>query len=108
VAVLSSRAEGMPNAVLEYMAAGRPIVSTAVGAAPQLIHDQVHGLLVPPERPDLLAAAICRLLSDPALATRMGAAARERAQTRYSREVMVSAFETFYRRLVWEGRPHAN
>ena len=45
--MLCSHAEGMSNALLEYMAAGRPIVATAVGAAPELIEDGVHGLLVP-------------------------------------------------------------
>ena len=49
VAVLCSRSEGLSNALLEYMAAGRAIVATAVGAAPDLIADGVHGLLVPPE-----------------------------------------------------------
>ncbi len=48
VAVLPSRSEGMSNALLEYMAAGRAIVATAVGAAAELIDDGVHGLLIPP------------------------------------------------------------
>jgi glycosyltransferase involved in cell wall biosynthesis len=96
VAVLSSRAEGMPNAVLEYMAAGRAIVATAVGANVQLIEDGVHGLLVPPDDPGRLAAAIAGLLHDPARAARLGAAARRRAEERYSREAMVRRFERFY------------
>ena len=58
VAVLCSRSEGMSNALLEYMAAGRPIVATAVGANEQLVGDGVHGLIVPPGQVAPLAVAI--------------------------------------------------
>src|SRR5213076_1188074 len=80
VAVLCSRAEGMSNAVLEYMAAARPVVATAVGGTTRLITDGVHGLLVPPDDPARLAGAIARLLDDRPLAARLAAAARRRAQ----------------------------
>src|SRR5262249_4735618 len=100
VAVLPSRAEGMSNALLEYMAAGRPVVATPVGATPEVIEDGVHGLLVQPGDPEALAAAIGRLLSDLALASRLGAAARARARGRYGREAMVRRFEEFYTRLI--------
>jgi glycosyltransferase involved in cell wall biosynthesis len=103
VAVLCSRAEGMSNAVLEYMAAGRAVVATAVGATPELIEDGVHGLLVPPDDPVRLARAIARLLDDPALARRLGEAARRRARQRYSREAMVRRFEDFYEHLKASG-----
>ncbi len=96
VAVLCSRAEGMPNAVLEYMAAGRPIVASAVGAVPELIEDGTNGLLVPPGDAAALARAIGRLLADPGLARRLGEAARWRARERYGREAMVRRFEDFY------------
>ena len=96
IAVLPSRSEGMSNALLEYMAAGRPIVATAVGAAPELIEDGVHGLLVPPGDAARLAEAINRLLSEPRLARRLGEAARRRARDRYSREAMVGRFTEFY------------
>jgi glycosyltransferase involved in cell wall biosynthesis len=96
VAVLPSRSEGMPNAVLEYMAAARPIVATAVGGTPRLIEDGRHGLLVPSEDPDALAAAVGRLLADRALATRLAAAARRRAVRDFSRRAMVQRFERFY------------
>ena len=76
IAVLPSRAEGMSNAVLEYMAAGRPIIASAVGATPELIEDGVHGLLVPPGDDAALAAAMARLLDDRQLACRLGSAAR--------------------------------
>ena len=96
VAVLPSRSEGMSNALLEYMAAGRPIVATAVGAAPELIEDGVHGLLVPPGDAGRLAAAINRLLWQPRLARRLAEAARRRARDRYGREAMVERFTDFY------------
>lgn len=96
VAVLPSLSEGMSNALLEYMAAGRAVVATAVGGNVRLIEDGVNGLLVPPGEPMRLAAAISRLLSDPALAARLGAAARRRAEERYSRAAMVRRFEAFY------------
>lgn len=96
VAVLCSHAEGMSNALLEYMAAGRAIVATAVGAAPALIADGVHGLLVPPGNPQKLAEAIKRVLDDRELAQQLGAAAQRRAWQHYSRKAMVRRFEEFY------------
>jgi glycosyltransferase involved in cell wall biosynthesis len=100
VAVLPSLSEGMSNALLEYMAAGRAVVATAVGGNIRLTEDGVSGLLVPPGDPARLAAAVGRLLSDPALADRLGAAARRRVEERYSRAAMVRRFEMFYRDLV--------
>jgi glycosyltransferase involved in cell wall biosynthesis len=100
VAVLCSRAEGMSNALLEYMAAGRPVVATSVGANPELIADGVHGLLVPPGDAAALAGAVGRLLADRGLARRLGEAARRRARERYGREAMVRRFEDFYAGLV--------
>ena len=72
IAVLPSRAEGLPNAVLEYMAARLPsIVSTAGGNA-ELIEDGVTGLLVPPEDSAALAGGLLKLLRDPRLARQLG------------------------------------
>jgi glycosyltransferase involved in cell wall biosynthesis len=99
VAVLASRAEGMSNAVLEYMAAGRPIVATATGATPELIRDGIDGLLVPPGDAAALAGGILRLLNDRVLARRLGESARRRAEERYSRAAMVRRFEEFYTQL---------
>jgi glycosyltransferase involved in cell wall biosynthesis len=103
VAVLCSRSEGMSNALLEYMAAGRPIVATDVGANGQLIQHGVHGLLVPVGEGEPLAAAINQLLSDAGVAQRLGDAARRRVQEHYSREAMVRRFEAFYLGLVGRG-----
>jgi glycosyltransferase involved in cell wall biosynthesis len=99
VAVLPSLTEGMSNALLEYMAAGRAVVATAVGANVRLVEDGVTGLLVPPGDAGRLAAAVGRLLSDPALAARLGAEARRRVTERHGRPAMVRRFEDFYKRL---------
>lgn len=104
VAVLPSHSEGMSNALLEYMAAGRAIVATAVGANPTLVRDGEHGLIVPPSDIPALAASIERLLADPPLAARLGMAASARAQSGYSRDAMRQRFEDFYHDLV-HGRP---
>jgi glycosyltransferase involved in cell wall biosynthesis len=102
VAVLCSHAEGMSNALLEYMTAGRAIVATRVGAAAELIADGVHGLLVPPGDAPKLAEAIQRLLDDRELARRLGAAAQRRACGQFSREAMIRRFEEFYVSLVMD------
>jgi glycosyltransferase involved in cell wall biosynthesis len=107
IAVLCSHAEGMSNALLEYMAAGRAVAATAVGAAPDLIADGVHGLLVPPGNVGALAAAIDRLLRDPELAALLGRAATARVRRHYSREAMVRRFEDFYQGLAARGQRNA-
>jgi L-malate glycosyltransferase len=100
VAVLCSRSEGMSNALLEYMAAGRAIVATAVGASSELIEDGVQGLLVRAGDAAGLAAAVRRLLEDPALAARLGAAARIKAEQYHSHSARARRFEAFYRTLL--------
>ena len=96
VFVLPSRSEAFPNALLEAMAAGLPIVATRVGGIPELIDDEQTGLLVPPDRPGALADRIGRLLAQPSLGVRLGEAARLAVATRYSFERMVASFETIY------------
>jgi glycosyltransferase involved in cell wall biosynthesis len=96
VAVLCSRSEAMSNALLEYMAAGRPVVATAVGGNVQLVRHEVDGLLVPPGDRAALAASIDRLLRDRPLALRLATAARRRATEAYSLETRARRFEAFY------------
>ena len=96
IAVLSSRREGSPLAMLEYMAGGAPIVATRVGGVPELVHDGEHALLVGPQDPEALAAALERLLDDPALAQRLGAAARARQRAEYDLDVVVHRLERLY------------
>jgi glycosyltransferase involved in cell wall biosynthesis len=96
VFVLSSREEGIPNALLEAMAASRPSIATAVGGTPEVMQDGVTGWLVPPGEPEALATAIESALRDPAEAARRGAAAHRAVVERLSIEAMVRAHEAFY------------
>jgi len=77
VFVVPSRTEGTPLALLEAMALERPIVATNVGGLPELLTHEANALLVPPEDPHALAAAVVRLLDDRDLGERLGRAARE-------------------------------
>jgi glycosyltransferase involved in cell wall biosynthesis len=94
--VLPSRSEAFPNSVLEAMAAGLPIVASGVGGILELIDSGRTGLLVPPGEPRPLADALCRLMEDPALAARLGDAARDEARAHYPFDRMVASFESLY------------
>jgi glycosyltransferase involved in cell wall biosynthesis len=78
IIVMSSRNEGAPIALLEAMGAGNAIVATNVGGIPDMVHDGVSALLVPKEDAEALAAAMLRLVNDPAARSRLGGAAKER------------------------------
>ena len=95
VAVVPSRAEGMSNSLLEFMAAGRPLVATSVGANAELLAED-RGLLVPPEDTVALADAMIRLVDDVGLARRLGAAAQDHAIAHHGREKMIHQFEEYY------------
>jgi glycosyltransferase involved in cell wall biosynthesis len=102
VCVLSSDWEGMSNAILEAMAAGLPVVATAVGGTPEVVVDGVTGFLVPPRDPQALADAILRLLRDPDLRRRMGEAGRAHVTEHFSVEQMVHKRERLYEELLKE------
>lgn len=94
--VLPSLYEGLGIAVLEAMAAGKPVVASRTGGIPELVTDQVTGLLVPPKDPRALARAICHLLSQDDLLRRMGDKGRERALERFTMEQMAKKNEAYY------------
>jgi glycosyltransferase involved in cell wall biosynthesis len=88
--------DGLPNALLEGMGTGRPIVASRVAGIPDVIVDGQHGLLTPERDPAALAAAISRLLSDRALAERLGAAARRRVLNELTWDIAAERFERAY------------
>jgi glycosyltransferase involved in cell wall biosynthesis len=94
--VLASREEGLPNSILEAMAAGKPVVATNVGGVAEAVVDGVTGLLVPRADPLALGSAIRRLLADPGEAAAMGRAGRERVSAVFTMEAMVQATEAAY------------
>ena len=101
--VLASHEEGFSNAVLEGMAAGLPMVVTDVGGNAEAVLDGITGHVVPPHDPAALGRAIASLASDTALARQMGDAGRQRAETRFSMEACLAAYERVYEGLV-DGR----
>jgi glycosyltransferase involved in cell wall biosynthesis len=100
--VLPSDWEGMSNALLEAMAAGLPVVATAVGGTREVVVDGVTGLLVPPGDPDSLAEAISRLLGDSDMRHTMGEAGRARVDRHFSIEQTVRRTEELYMALLEE------
>jgi glycosyltransferase involved in cell wall biosynthesis len=96
VFVLPSRAEGMSNALLEAMAAARPIVATAVGGTGEVLDTDRTGVLVPAEDAEALAAAVLGLLAEPVRAARLGAAARRAVEDRFGSHRMISRLEQLY------------
>jgi glycosyltransferase involved in cell wall biosynthesis len=94
--VLPSFDEAMPMCLLEAMAAGKAVVSTSVGAVPQLIEDEKTGLLVEPHHIDPIGLAITRLLDDPGLRFRLAAAGREHIRQNYSADAMARQYFGLY------------
>lgn len=102
VFVLSSREEGIPNALLEAMAAARPCVVTDVGGNREVLADGRTGWIVPPQDPPAFARALAAVLDDPAEAARRGAAARRAMLDERSIDAMVRRHEEYYRRVLAE------
>jgi L-malate glycosyltransferase len=105
VAVLPSRTEGFSNAILEYMAASRPIVATDVGGNRELIENEKQGLLVASENPLALADAQLRLLNNPELCESFSRAVREKTVAHYSAAAIARQYEDFYRQLMTNSSP---
>jgi L-malate glycosyltransferase len=100
IAVLPSKAEGLPNAVLEYLAAGLPTAASQVGGNSEIIQDGVTGLLVPPQNSAALGAALLQLLHDPDAAIAMGTRAREFVAANFSFERMIEKTDQLYSELL--------
>ena len=101
--LISSEFEGLPLALLEAMAAGVPVVATAVGGIPEAIAADREGLLVPFGHPGALADAVGPLLDDPSRRSRLVRAARERVARDFSVERMARELEALYAEVVRGG-----
>ncbi len=100
VFVLSSMIEGMPNVLLEAMAAERPVVVTRAGGMPEIVTDERTGLLVPVADAGALAHAILRVLGDPVQARGFARAGRALVEERYSAEAMGRRYTELYESLL--------
>ena len=107
IVCLTSLSEGTPAALIETMAAGKPFVATKVGGVPDLMVGQgalsppgfeifSNGILVPPERPDLLGEALEFLAARPHVRRAMGACGQSFVRERFSVERLVSEMESLY------------
>jgi glycosyltransferase involved in cell wall biosynthesis len=100
VFVLPSHSEGSPNVLIEAMAAGIPILSTAVGGVGDILDNEKEALLVPPANPQVLAAALGRMLENPAMAAGLAAAARARASSELQPEPRALQIARIYRQVL--------
>ena len=103
LAVSSSHTEGLPVAILESMAAGVPVVATAVGGTPEVVEDGTTGFLVPPAQPAALAAKIRDLLDAPERRRAMGERGAARVRSEFTFAAQAARYEELFARLV----PHA-
>jgi glycosyltransferase involved in cell wall biosynthesis len=102
VFVLASRREGNPLSVMEAMAAGRPVIATAVGGVPELVVDGETGRLIPSGDIVSLANAIDSLVENPEIRQSMGRAAEKRAQAMFDIQLMATAYQELYLSLLSE------
>ena len=108
VFVFPSRWEGNPLSVMEAMAAGLPVVATAVGGVPELVEDGVSGILVPNEDHNALVGALQQLVQRADLRAQMAHAARRRAEERFDIRHTVAAYESLYESLLQRARTAGN
>ncbi len=96
ITVLPSFYEGLPLVAIESLAAGTPLVATAVDGTPEIVIHERTGLTVPPGAPEELAAAICRLLADPNMRAQFGSAGRTWVEEEFSQEKQIKRTEELY------------
>lgn len=97
---LPSDYESFGLSALEAMACGVPVVASNTGGLPEVVEDGVSGFLHTPGNVDAMAASIRKLLSDDETAKKMGAAARERASSKFRREALLPVWEAYYERIL--------
>ncbi len=91
--------DNLPTVVMEAMAAGLPVVSTAIGGVPEMVQDGITGFLLPEHQPRALSDILSRLLSDPALRHSLGKAGREHATRLFALDQNVQTLRALFRQL---------
>jgi glycosyltransferase involved in cell wall biosynthesis len=105
--VLPSHAEGLPMSLLEAMAAGLPVVASAVGGVPDVVHDGVNGFLVAPGDRVALLRALAKVLRDPQLGASLGAAGRAAVRARHAPGEVLAQLDRIYAGFVLAGAASA-
>jgi glycosyltransferase involved in cell wall biosynthesis len=100
IAVLNSSVEGFPNTIIEYMAAGRPVICTGVGGIPEVVTDGVNGILIRPGDNQGLIENLRFLLSNPAAGRELGRRARETIRQGFSESIMVDKVEALFKKVI--------
>jgi glycosyltransferase involved in cell wall biosynthesis len=100
VSVLCSKSEGLPNVILESMAAGVPVVGARVGGIPEIVDHEETGLLVDSRKPERFAEAVDALLKDPQKRSEMAAKGRKRVRESFSIEAMAKKYRALYNELL--------
>jgi glycosyltransferase involved in cell wall biosynthesis len=98
--VLASEFEALPMAILEAMAAGLPVIATAVGSVPDVVQEGVTGILVPPRDPQQLAQALAALTGDPSRRRTMGEAGAAAHREHWDAETMIGRYERLFGELL--------
>ena len=97
ICILASFAsEGIPQFVLQAMAAGKPVIGSMVGGIPEVVVDGVNGLLIPPRDSESIADAVTRLLGDPVKMREMGERGRKEAFASHTADIMLDRLEALY------------
>ena len=100
IAVCSSLFEGFPNAVVEYFAAGRPVITTDAGGIPEMVQHGVNGLMVPCGDEDRLYDSLLLLVTNPDLRETLQQNARKTIQEKFSEDIMLDKLEAFFRQTI--------
>lgn len=102
VFVLPSTSEGLPLALLEAMAAGKPAIATQCGGPSEVVTNNVTGLLIPPGEPDAIAEAVVELLTNQEFAERLARAGQAKVRAEFALSKMLQEYEALYERLLSE------
>jgi glycosyltransferase involved in cell wall biosynthesis len=100
ITLIASRYENFPYAALEALSCGAPTVATAVGGVPEIVEDEISGLLVPSGDPEAMAKACLRLIADPDLAVRLGAKGRTEVVDRFQPETIAKDVEALVQQVL--------